>query len=146
MAKNEILDSSAQPNFSIYSHIQLYYLDIQAISTLLCLLLVLYILILSIHSFFYLTTALLKRDVFRHSKAYFSHSFQPTGIGLALCEEETGAYYQLSLITSKLIHFFFLLFLKFLPPKYTQFSKNSIKFIINFFSSKIDNWAYVYIY
>ena len=58
------------------------YLDIQAITTLLCLLLVLYVLVPSIYSFFYCTTALLKSDVFRHSKAYSSHSFQPTGIGL----------------------------------------------------------------
>ena len=58
------------------------YFDIQAITTLLCLLLVLYVLIPSIHSFFYFRTALLKSDVFRHSKAYSSHSFQPTGIRL----------------------------------------------------------------
>ena len=62
-------------NFSIY-------LDIQAITTLLCLLLVLYVWVPSLYSIFCLTTALLKSDVFRHSKAYSSHSFQPTGIGL----------------------------------------------------------------
>ena len=76
------LISSWKCNFSIYLDIQVYYLDIQAITTLLCLLLVLYLLIPSIHSFFYLTTALLKSNVFRHVKAYSSHSFQPTGIGL----------------------------------------------------------------
>ena len=69
-------------NFSIYMHIQVYYLDIKAITTLLSLLLVLYMLV-SIHSFFYLTTTLLKSHIFQHSKAYSSHSFQPTGIGLA---------------------------------------------------------------
>ena len=69
-----VLISSWKCNFSIY-------LDIQAITTLLCLLLVLYVLVPSIHSFFYLTTALLKSDVFRHLKAYSSHSFQPIGIG-----------------------------------------------------------------
>ena len=69
-------------NFSIYLDVQVYYLDIQATTTLLCLLLVLYVLFPSIQSFFYLTTALLKSDVFRHSKAYSSHSFQPTDIGL----------------------------------------------------------------
>ena len=62
-------------NFSIY-------LDIQAITTLLCLLLVLYAFVPSIHYFFYLTTALLKSDVFRHSNSLSSHSFQPTGIKL----------------------------------------------------------------
>ena len=69
-------------NFGIYLDIQEYYLDIQAITTLLCLLLVLYVFVPSFHYFFYLTTALQKSDIFRHSKAYSSHSFQPTGIGL----------------------------------------------------------------
>ena len=36
-------------NFGIYLDIQVYYLDIQAITTLLCLILVLYVLIPSIH-------------------------------------------------------------------------------------------------
>ena len=76
-----VLISSWKCNFSIYLDIQVYYLDIQAITTLLCLLLVLYVLVHSIHSFFYLTTTLLKSDIFRHSKAY-SHSFKPIGIGL----------------------------------------------------------------
>ena len=61
-------------NFSIY-------LDIQAITTLLGLLLVLYVL-LPIYSFFYLTTTLVKIDIFRHSKVFAAHSFQPTDIGL----------------------------------------------------------------
>ena len=69
-------------NFGIYLDTEVYYLDIQAITTLLCLLLVLYVLVPSIYSFFYLTTALLKSNVFQHSKAYSSHSFQLTGIGL----------------------------------------------------------------
>ena len=70
-----VLISSWKCNYSIY-------LDIQAISTLLCLLLVLYVLFPSIRLLFYLTTALLKSDIFRHSKADSSHSFQPTGLGL----------------------------------------------------------------
>ena len=37
-------------NFGIYLDIQVYYLDIQAITTLLCLLLVLYVLVPSIYS------------------------------------------------------------------------------------------------
>ena len=69
-------------NFSIYLDIQVYYLDIQVISTLLCLLLVDFVLVPSIYSIFYLTTALLKSDIFCHSKTYLSHSFQPTGIKL----------------------------------------------------------------
>ena len=67
-------------NFSIYLDIQVDYLDIQAITTLLFLLLVLYVLVPSIHYFFYLTTALLKSDIFWHSKVFAAHSFQPTGI------------------------------------------------------------------
>ena len=70
-----VLISSCKCNFIIY-------LGIQAITTLLCILLVLYVLVPSIHSFFYVTTALLKSDIFRLSKAYSSHSFQPTGIRL----------------------------------------------------------------
>ena len=48
-----ILISSWKCNFSIYLDIQVYYMDIQTITTLLCLLLVLYVLVPSIHSFFY---------------------------------------------------------------------------------------------
>ena len=70
-------------NFSFYLDIQVYYLDIKAITTLLGLLLVLYALLPSIYSFFYLTTTLLKSDIFRHSKVFAAQSFQPTGIGLA---------------------------------------------------------------
>ena len=69
-------------NFSIYLNIQIYYMDIQAITILLCLLFVLYVLVPSICSILYLTTAVLKSDIFRHSKAYSSHSFQSTGIRL----------------------------------------------------------------
>ena len=77
-----VLISSWKCNFGIYLDIQLYYLDIQAITTLVCFLLVLYVLVPSIHSIFYVTTALLKSDVFRHSKAIFSTSFGPTRMGL----------------------------------------------------------------
>ena len=63
-----VLISSWKCNFSIYLDIKVYYLDIQAITTFLCLPLVLYVLIPSIHSFFYLTTALLKSDIFGTQK------------------------------------------------------------------------------
>ena len=76
-----VLISSWKSNFSIYLDIQVHYLDIQA-KPLLCLLLVLYVLAPSIHSMFYVTTALLKSEVFRHSKAYGSPSFGPTRMGL----------------------------------------------------------------
>ena len=101
-----ILISSWKSNFSIYLDIQVYCLDIQAISTLLCLLLVLYVLVPSIDSFFYLTTALLKSDVFRHSKAYSSHSFNLQASNLIHCEEETGAHAEISQHTYKLVIFY----------------------------------------
>ena len=56
--------SSWKCNLNIYLDIQVYYLDIQAITTLLCFLLILYVFDPSIHSIFYATTALLKSDVF----------------------------------------------------------------------------------
>ena len=78
-------------NYSIYLDIQVYYFYIQAISTLLCLLLVLYVLFPSIHSFFYIT------------KVTFSSTQKPTSpIVFNLqasdwvhCEEEMGTYYQI---------------------------------------------------
>ena len=81
-----------RPNFLL--DIQVYYLDIRAITTILWLLLVLYVLVPPIHSFFYLTTALLKSDV-------FSITQKPTPLTVSNlqqsnwvhCEEETGAYH-----------------------------------------------------
>ena len=87
--------------------IQVYYLDIQAITTLLCLLLVLYMLIPSIRSFFYLTTALLKRDVFGTQKPTSHTVSNLQASDWVHCEEERGAYYKLSRITSKFVSFFF---------------------------------------
>ena len=84
-----MLISSWKCNFSnfldiqvYFLDIQVYFLDIQAITALLCLLLALYVLGPFIHSIFYITTALLKSDIFRHSKDYFSQSFGLTKIGL----------------------------------------------------------------
>ena len=77
-----VLISSWKGSFSIYLDIQVYYLDIQAITTLLCPILILYVLLPSIHSIFYVTTHLLKSDVFRPSKDYSSQSFGRTRMGL----------------------------------------------------------------
>ena len=122
------------------------YLDIQAIMTLLCLLLVLYVLVSSIYSFFYLTTALLKSDIFWHSKSFAATVFNLQASDWVHCEEETGAYYQLYRHTYKLVILFnkFLTFL-ILPQKNMRISKNSLKFIIHFFFTK-RYWAYVYMY
>ena len=76
-------------NFSIY-------LDIPAITTLLYLLLVIYVLVPSIYSFFYLTTTLLKVDIFRHSKDIQEHSFQNLQASDWLhYEEETSAHFSM---------------------------------------------------
>ena len=64
-----ILISSWKCNYSIYLDIQVSYLDIQAIATLLYLLLVPDVLVPSIDYFFYTKIALLKSDIFKHSKA-----------------------------------------------------------------------------
>ena len=132
--RGTVLISSCKCNFSIYLDIQVYYLDIQAITTLLRLLLVLYVLVPSIDSFFYLTTTLLKSDVFRHLKAYSSHSFQPTGIGLgSLWRGNRGAHYQLSRFPYKLVKKFLQIFkIVYFAKKYAL-SKNSVKFTIHFF-------------
>ena len=56
------------------------------------LLLVLYVLVPSIHSFFDVTATLLKSDVFWHSEAYSSQfSSYRYWTGFIVCEEETGA-------------------------------------------------------
>ena len=69
-------------NFNIYLDIQVYYLDIQAITTLLCLCWFFMCCFLLFIQIFYVTTALLKSDVFQHSKAKGSQSFGPTRMGL----------------------------------------------------------------
>ena len=63
-----VLISSWKCNFSIYLDIQVYSLDIEAITALVYLLSVRYVLVPSIHSFFNVTTALPKSDVFSTQK------------------------------------------------------------------------------
>ena len=138
-------------NFSIYLDVQVYYLDIRAITTLLCLLLVLSVLFPSIHSFFYLTTALLKSDVFRHSKAYSSHSFQPTGIGLGSLWRGNRCVLPIISVYLYIFDFFYnkvvklFIFENVFCPKNALFKKFS-KIYYYFFLKKRDNWAYVYMY
>ena len=94
-------------------------------------------LIPSIHSFFYLSTALLKSNVFGTQKPTPPTVFNLQASDWVHCEEERSVYYQMSRITSKFVFFFSkLLKLLFLPQKNTRISKNSIKFIINFFFQK----------
>ena len=89
----------------------------------------------SIYSFFYITTALL-------SGCNTQKPTPPTVFNLQAsdwvhCEEETGAYCQLSRFTYKLVGFFLQIFKVFyFFPKNTPFSKNSLKFIIHIFFQK----------
>ena len=101
-----VLITSWKCNFSIYLHIQVYYLDIQAITTLLCLLLVLYVLFPSIHPFFYLTTALLNSDISSTQKPPPPTVFNLQASDWVHCEGKTCAYYQLSRLTYEVVFFF----------------------------------------
>ena len=107
-------------NFSIY-------LDIQAITTLLCLLLVLYVLVPSIYSVLYLTTALLKSNVFRYSKVYSSHRHQ-TGFIVKRNQVRITNYLGLPIN-----YYFFFLKLLILPPKKYVLFKNFPKIYCSFF-------------
>ena len=125
-------------NFSIY-------LDIQAIITLLGLLLVLYVLVPSIDSFFYLTTVLLKSDIFQHSKAYssqFSTYRHRTGFIVKRKQVRITNYIGIPINLQFFLQISKVSYLSL--KKYADF-KNSIKFIIPFFSQRY-NWAYVYMY
>ena len=97
-------------NFGIYLDIQVYYLDIKAITTLLCLILVLYVLVPSIDSFFYLITALLKSEVSGTQKPTPPTVFNLQASDWVNCEEETDAFYQLSRFTYKLYFLFLRIF------------------------------------
>ena len=111
-----VLISSWKCNFSVYLDIQVYYLDIQTITTLLCHLLVLYVwFLLLIH--FSILQPLSWKVMFSGTQK----TTPPTGFNLQAwdwvhCEEETSAYYQLSQFTYKLVifilHIFSLLFKK----------------------------------
>ena len=108
--RGTVLISSWKCNYSIYLDIQVYYMDIQAICKHLCLLSILDVLVPSIDSFFYNTTALLKINVFRHSKAYSSTSFGPTtmGIGMKWVSKKDSAYiFSDRLFFNKFIKFLF---------------------------------------
>ena len=125
-------------NFGIYLDIQIYYLDIQAITTFLCLILVLYVLVPSIYSIFYLITALLKSEVFRHSKAYSS-------------QLSTYRYWTGFIVKRKQVHIpiilaylkiYFFLVAYFAPKKYALF-KNFPIFFCFFFQKEIIGHTYI---
>ena len=142
---NTVLISSWKCNFSIYLNIQVYYLYIQAITTLLCLILVLYVLVPSIHSFFYLATLSWKVTFSGTQKPTPPTVFNLQASDWVHCEEETGVYYQLSRFTYKFVKKKKKLKLLILPQKIFEFKKNH-KIYYSYFFSKRDNWAYLYIY
>ena len=76
----------------------------------LCLLLVIYVLVPYIHSFFYLTTALLKSDISSTQMASPPTVFNLQASNCVNCEEDTGAYYQLQRFINKLAILFFIYF------------------------------------
>ena len=77
-----VLITSWKCNFSIYLDIQVYYLDIQAITTLYAFYW-LFMCCCLLFSHFSTLQPLLKSEIFQHSKGIKPHSFQPTGIGFA---------------------------------------------------------------
>ena len=119
-------------NFSIYLYIQEYYLDIQAIMTSigsLC--------VGSIYSLLFLPyNRSPEKWCFPALKSLLLPVFNQQASDWVHCEEETGAYYQLARNTYKLVNFFKQIFNVYFASKNTRFSKNSIKFIIQFFFQK----------
>ena len=71
---------------------------------------VIYVLVPSIHSFFYLTTDLLKSDVSSTQMTSNPTVFSLQASHRVHCEEETGAHYQLSRFTYKFDFFFLQIF------------------------------------
>ena len=132
-----LLISSWKCNFSIYLDIQVYHFYIQAITTLLCLLLVLYVLIPSIHSYFYLTTDLLKKLRFPALKSLLLSQFSTYRHRTWFIVERKQV--RISNYLGLPIKFYILfLFLKLLilPPKNMRISKNSINLLLFFFKKR----------
>ena len=88
---------SGKCNFGIH-------LDIQAITTLLCLLLVLYVLVPSIHYFFYLTTALLKSDLFPALKSILLPQFSSYRHRTGFIVNRFGKSTHISMISNSVTH------------------------------------------
>ena len=61
-----------------------------------------------------------------------------------LCEEETGAYYQLSRHTYKLVKKLHILKIVYFAPKNTRISKNHINLFFFFFQKEIIGHTYIF--
>ena len=128
--RGTILISSWKCNYQYLLDIQVYYLDIHAIFTLVCIIFNDNWLLMCNYIFFYnIHVHLLKSDVSSHFKAYSSHSFQLTGIGLgSLWRGNRFAYWIHS--PNPPIFFLDLLQLIILQQKNLRISKHYITFII----------------
>ena len=101
-----VLITSWRCNFSIYMDIQVYYLDIQAITTLYAFYwLFMCCFLLFIH-FFTLQPLSWKVKFSGTQKASNPTVFNLQASGWLHCEEETGAYYHLEILIYKLVIFF----------------------------------------
>ena len=133
-----VLITSWKCNFSIYLDIQVYYLDIQAITTIYAF----YWLFMScflLFSYFSTVQPLSWKVTFSGTKKII----EPTVFNLQAsdwlhCEEKTGAHLSMSRFSSELVIFFILIFtVAYFGTKNMWFLKNSLKFIFDFFSKTL---------
>ena len=142
-----VLISSWRCNFSIYLDIQVYYLDMQAITTLYPFYW-LYMCCFLLFSHFSTLQPLSWKVTFSGTKKII----EPTVFNLQVsdwlhCEEETGAHLSMSQFSSKLVSFFVLI-LKvayFGTKKYVIFKKLP-KIYFWFFLKKTFTKVYIYMY
>ena len=132
-------------NFIIYMDIKVYYLDIQSITTLLCLLLVLYVLVPSIHSFFCYNRSPEKWR-FPVLKSLLLPQFSTYRHRTGFIVKRKRAYYQLSRFTYKLekknLHIFKVGY--FAKRKYLLFQKfPKIYHLIFFFQKEVIGHTYI---
>ena len=136
--RGPVLISSWRCNFSIYLDIQVYYLDIQAITTLYAFYW-LYMCCFLLFSYFSTLQPLSLKVTFSGTKKII----EPTVFNLQAadwlhCEEETGAHLSMSQFSSKLVSFFILILkVAYFGTKKYAFLKNSLKFIFDFFSKTL---------
>ena len=135
-----VLISSCKCNFCLYLDIQVYYLDIQAITTLLAFYWFFVLVLLFIHF------SILQPLFWKVTFSGIQKPTPPTVFNLQVsdwvhCQEETGAYYQLSWFTYKLVEFFFKLFI--LQKKGWTFQKIPQN-LLAFFLPKRENWVYTH--
>ena len=137
--------SSCKCNYQYLLDIQVYYFDIQAISTLLCIIFNDNWFLMCNYTFFYnIHVHLLKSDVSSHLKAYSSHSFQPTGIWLgSLWRGNRFAYWIHSANLKK--NFFRFVIVVHFAAKNICISQHYITFIISYNLKKNELGILIYL-